>query len=137
MMVERVVGELREHDQGLLRGHSDGWIAPYLVALRGSGNGVLLASDGLIRGKWSFQGVVITDDLVMGAIYGGNVCAAVVEALNAGADLLLVAYDRAQFYRVFDCALDAYRRGRLDLKMLRASEEWLMLAAGEVPAASM
>jgi beta-N-acetylhexosaminidase len=92
--------------------------------------------DGLIRGKWGFRGVVMTDDLVMGAIYGGNVCTAVVEALNAGADLLLVAYDGAQFYRVFDCALDAYRRGTLDLAMLRASEARLMRAAGEA-AASM
>ena len=91
----------------------------------------------LIRGKWSYQGVVMTDDLVMGAIYGGNVCTAVVEALNAGADLLLVAYDGAQFYRIFDCALDAYHRGTLDLAMLRASEGRLMRARGEAPAASM
>ena len=41
--------------------------------------------------------VVMTDDLVMGAIYQRNVCAAVVEALNAGVDLLLVAFDGAQF----------------------------------------
>jgi len=92
--------------------------------------------DGLVRGKWGFQGVIMTDDLVMGAIYGGNVCTAVVEALNAGADLLLVAYDGAQFYRVFDCALDAYRRGTLDPEMLRASEARLMRAGGEA-AASM
>jgi beta-N-acetylhexosaminidase len=91
----------------------------------------------LIRKAWGYQGVVMTDDLVMGAIYGGNVCAAVVEALNAGADLLLVAYDGAQFYRIFDCALDAYHRGTLDLAMLRASEGRLMQAAGEAPAPSM
>ena len=40
----------------------------------------------------------------MGAIYQHDVCTAVVEALNAGVDLLLVAYDGAQFYRVFACA---------------------------------
>ena len=61
----------------------------------------------------------------MGAIYGGDVCSAVVEALNAGVDLLLVAYDGAQFYRIFDCALDAYRQGRLDLAMLGRSDERL------------
>jgi beta-N-acetylhexosaminidase len=87
----------------------------------------------LIRGKWGYQGVVISDDLVMGAIYGGNVCTAVVEALNAGVDLLLVAYDGAQFYRVFDCARDAYEHGKLDLAMLKASEARLMRAAGEAP----
>ncbi|RXH06290.1 hypothetical protein EAV90_03790 [Bradyrhizobium vignae] len=33
-----------------------------------------------------------------------SVCKAVAEAINAGVDLLLVAYDGAQFYRVFACA---------------------------------
>jgi beta-N-acetylhexosaminidase len=78
--------------------------------------------DGLLRHDWNYQGVIITDDLVMGAIYGGDVCKAVVEALNGGADLLLVAYDGAQFYRVFGCAKQALARGELDLAMLGASE---------------
>lgn len=86
--------------------------------------------DGLIRKRWGFQGVIMTDDLVMGAIYGGDVCKAVVEALNGGADLLLVAYDGAQFHRVFGCAARALRRGELDLDMLRKSEarlqRWLV-----------
>jgi beta-N-acetylhexosaminidase len=78
--------------------------------------------DGIIRKRWNYQGVVITDDLVMGAIYQHNVCTAVVEALNAGIDLLLVAYDGAQFYRIFACASDASRHGKLDSTMLRDSE---------------
>ncbi|WP_454651710.1 glycoside hydrolase family 3 N-terminal domain-containing protein [Bradyrhizobium liaoningense] len=77
--------------------------------------------EGIIRGKWGYQGVVMTDDLVMGAIYQNDVCKAVVEAINAGVDMLLVAYDGAQFYRVFSCALDGSRQGRLDAAMLRAS----------------
>jgi len=77
---------------------------------------------GIIRDKWNYQGVVMTDDLVMGAIYQHDVCKAVVEAINAGVDLLLVAYDGAQFYRVFACALDGSRQGKLDAAMLRASE---------------
>jgi beta-N-acetylhexosaminidase len=89
--------------------------------------------DGLLRKDWNYQGIVITDDLVMGAIYGGDVCKAVVEALNGGADLLLVAYDGAQFYRVFGCAKDALARGDLDLAMLGASEtrlqRWRGIAA--------
>ena len=63
-----------------------------------------LVVDGIIRKKWNYQGIVMTDDLVMGAIYQHNVCTAVVEALNAGVDLLLVAFDGAQFYRIFACA---------------------------------
>src|SRR5262249_32753702 len=77
---------------------------------------------GIIRDKWRYQGVVMTDDLVMGAIYQRDVCKAVVEAMNAGVDLLLVAYDGAQFYRIFDCALKGARQGRLDVAALRASE---------------
>lgn len=78
--------------------------------------------DGLIRNKWHYQGVIITDDLVMGAIYGHGVCTAVIEALNAGVDLLLVAYDGAQFYRFFACASEAAARGALDRDMLKRSE---------------
>jgi len=78
--------------------------------------------DGILRKKWNYQGVVITDDLVMGAVYGRNICTAVVEALNGGADLLLVAYDASQFYRIFACASEAAAQNRLDLEALRDSD---------------
>ncbi len=78
--------------------------------------------DGIVRKKWNYQGVVMTDDLVMGAIYQRNVCTAVVEALNAGVDLLLVAFDGAQFYRIFSCAVAASAEGRLDAAMLADSD---------------
>ncbi|WP_315764200.1 MULTISPECIES: glycoside hydrolase family 3 N-terminal domain-containing protein [unclassified Bradyrhizobium] len=81
--------------------------------------------DGLIRQSWNYNGIIITDDLVMGAIYGGDVCKAVVEALNGGADLLLVAYDGAQFYRIFGCARRALEQGQLDFAALARSEERL------------
>jgi hypothetical protein len=74
--------------------------------------------DGIIRRRWHYQGVIITDDLVMGAIYQHDVCTAVVEALNAGVDLLLVAYDGAQFYRIFACASAGFEQGKLDPAML-------------------
>jgi beta-N-acetylhexosaminidase len=84
--------------------------------------------DGIIRKQWHYQGVIITDDLVMGAIYQHNVCTAVVEALNAGVDLLLVAYDAAQFYRIFACASAAYGQEKLDAAMLNESEARLKRA---------
>lgn len=84
--------------------------------------------NGIVRKKWNFQGVVITDDVVMGAIYQRNVCTAVVEALNAGVDLLLVAFDGAQFYRIFSCAVAASTEGRLDAAILRDSEARLKAA---------
>ena len=77
---------------------------------------------GIIRQKWNYQGVIITDDLVMGAIYNHDICTAVVEALNASVDLLLVAYDGSQFYRIFACASGAFSQGRLDMATLRDSE---------------
>jgi beta-N-acetylhexosaminidase len=89
-----------------------------------------LVVDGIIRKKWNYQGVVMTDDLVMGAIYQHNVCTAVVEALNAGVDLLLVAFDGAQFYRIFACASEAFAQGKLDAQTLRDSEIRL---TGSVP----
>lgn len=83
--------------------------------------------DGIIRQQWKYKGVVITDDLVMGAVYT-HLCAAVVEALNAGADLLLVAYDGSQFYRAFECASDALTRHELDMTTLHDSEARLKRA---------
>ena len=81
-----------------------------------------LIVNGIIRQKWNYQGVIITDDLVMGAIYSHSICTAVVEALNAGVDLLLVASDGSQFYRIFACASDAFAQGKLDTAMVRPSE---------------
>lgn len=89
-----------------------------------------LVVDGIIRKKWNYHGIVMTDDLVMGAIYQHNVCTAVVEALNAGVDLLLVAFDGTQFYRIFTCASEAFAQGKLDPATLRDSETRLK---GTVP----
>lgn len=93
--------------------------------------------DGIIRNQWHYNGVIITDDFVMGAIYGHGVCTAVVEALNAGVDLLLVAFDGAQFYRIFTCASDAAAQGRLDNAALRASEARLQANVPGGPRASI
>ncbi|CAL77710.1 putative Beta-hexosaminidase [Bradyrhizobium sp. ORS 278] len=94
--------------------------------------------DGLIRGRWNYQGIIITDDLVMGAIYGRNLCEAVVESLSGGADILLVAYDGTQIHRVLACAKRALVDGRIDLEALRRSDErlgrWMPREDGTVAA---
>ncbi|WP_367277054.1 glycoside hydrolase family 3 N-terminal domain-containing protein [Bradyrhizobium sp.] len=90
--------------------------------------------DGILRKEWGYQGLVITDDLVMGAIYQHDVCTAVVEALDAGADLLLVAFDGAQFYRIFTCAADAAAQGRLDQATLQLSDARLQQRISSQPA---
>jgi beta-N-acetylhexosaminidase len=92
--------------------------------------------DGIIRKKWHYQGIIITDDLVMGAIYGRNVCTAVAEALNAGVDLLLVAFDSDQFYPIFACASEAAAQGKLDANMLRESAARLDRAFPKPPRAT-
>jgi beta-N-acetylhexosaminidase len=79
----------------------------------------------LVRERWGYQGVIVTDDMVMGAVYQHGICGAVVEAINAGVDLLLVAFDGRQYYRIFTCALAASAEGRLDPAMLAKSRDRL------------
>ena len=76
---------------------------------------------GLIRGTWGFEGVLITDDLSMGAAYLRGLCNAVVHGLNAGVDLLLIAYDEEQIVPALDCAARAARKGLIDRDRLAAS----------------
>ena len=89
--------------------------------------------DGILRKKWNYQGIVITDDLVMGAVYDRKICTTVVEALNAGVDLLLVAFDSEQFYRIFACAAEASAQNKLDSEMLRDSDARLQKAIPKPP----
>lgn len=44
------------------------------------------ARRGIIREKWGYLGMVVTNDLVMGAIYQNEVRKAVIEAINAGVE---------------------------------------------------
>ncbi|OPH12307.1 hypothetical protein FE88_24425 [Azospirillum brasilense] len=81
--------------------------------------------DGVIRRDWGYDGLIVTDDLVMTPVYQHGLCRAVGEALNAGVDLLLVAFDGTQFYRAMACAMEAARRGELDPAALAASRERL------------
>lgn len=81
--------------------------------------------EGLIRGSWGFNGVVLTDDLTMPSILRHGFCDAVTDALNAGADLLLVTFDGDQQYRAMECGLKAWRTGRLDMAALERSRRRL------------
>lgn len=80
---------------------------------------------GIVRERWGHDGVLITDDLSMGAVVRHGLCSAGVEALNAGADLLLVSYDAEQFYEVLACLQQADRRGTLNTVRLNASHRRL------------
>jgi len=70
---------------------------------------------GVLRGRWSQEGVLITDDFSMGAVYGSKpgIAAAGVAALNAGVDLILVSYDPAQYFTLMNALITAARAGGL------------------------
>ncbi|MDQ7785813.1 MAG: glycoside hydrolase family 3 N-terminal domain-containing protein [Desulfomonilaceae bacterium] len=82
---------------------------------------------GLIRKQWNYNGVLITDNFTMMAIYrsSGGMEYASIQALNAGVDLILVSWDVDQYYRVAYALLKADERGDLDRHALKLSEQRL------------
>jgi beta-N-acetylhexosaminidase len=82
----------------------------------------------LMRGAWGYDGLIITDDLCMGATYyrGEGIGRAGLRALNAGVDLLLVSWDGEQAYPVLAALLTA--RNDLDTATLKRSADRLRAA---------
>ncbi len=82
---------------------------------------------GILRNDWKYDGILITDDFSMRAIYhsGPGIETGAVAALNAGADLILISWDPAQFYHVMYALLKAEQGGRLDREILLRSDERL------------
>lgn len=66
----------------------------------------------LLRREWGFAGLLITDDLNMGAVYRRGIGTASAEALAAGVDLVLISYDPDQIYRALDFAAAQRKRRR-------------------------
>jgi beta-N-acetylhexosaminidase len=60
----------------------------------------------LLRKKLGFNGVLITDDLTMGATYNRGFCQSVRDAYDAKVDYLLLAYDYEKYYEAVDCITD-------------------------------
>lgn len=79
----------------------------------------------LLRNDWGYDGVLVTDDLNMGAVYSQGIGKVASEALIAGVDLVLVSYDPRQFYRALYCAAIALESGRLSSETLAASSKRL------------
>lgn len=67
----------------------------------------------VLRMKWNFQGVLISDDMTMAASYDTGLCPASIRALNAGIDILLVSYDWEKVYPVLSCLQHAQEEGTL------------------------
>jgi beta-N-acetylhexosaminidase len=83
---------------------------------------------GLLRGEWGYDGLLVTDDLNMGAVFRRGIGTAAAEALEAGVDMVLVAYDPDQYYRAMFGALQAQRRGSLDAAQLAAGSRRIAAA---------
>jgi beta-glucosidase len=87
---------------------------------------------GLLRNELGFEGLIVTDALVMEAIAGRyGASEAAVLALEAGADLVLMPGDAEG---AIDAIVAAVHSGRLALERLQASLERRRLALGRCPA---
>lgn len=90
--------------------------------------------DGIVRKELGFGGVVVTDDLAMGAIRRrkGGMPRAAVDAMVAGADLVLLGLDGDQIYAVLYAMLEAEKSGEIPADKLMSSDARLRKAA-EMP----
>lgn len=76
----------------------------------------------MLREDLGFEGVVVTDDLAMaGATGGGSLASAAVEAVQAGADLLIVSSPPQEQADAYDAVVAAVRSGELSRTQIRKS----------------
>ena len=77
----------------------------------------------LLRERWQYDGILVTDDFCMQAVYNSKagVEAATVEAINAGVDLILVAFDSDLYYPTMYALLKAKKAGVLNEDLLQQS----------------
>ena len=76
----------------------------------------------LLRKKLGFKGVVITDDLEMGAIEQQyEIGEAAVQAILAGCDIVLLSRSSTKKKRVYEALLKAVRTGRISPRRLEES----------------
>ena len=79
---------------------------------------------GMLRGELGFDGVVVTDDLAMaGATGGGPPARAAVEAVEAGADLLLISSPPQQQADAYDAVVEAVESGEIPRERVETSVE--------------
>jgi beta-N-acetylhexosaminidase len=79
---------------------------------------------GMLRGELGFDGVVVTDDLAMaGASGDGSPARAAVEAVEAGADLLIISSLPEQQADAYDAVLEAVESGEIPRGQIEASVE--------------
>ncbi len=57
----------------------------------------------IIRKKLNYKGILVTDDLTMGATYNRGFCKSVLHSFAADIDYLLIAYDYEKYYSLMNC----------------------------------
>jgi beta-N-acetylhexosaminidase len=90
---------------------------------------------GMLRGEWKHDGVLITDNFSMLAVYrsSAGIDQGSIDALNAGVDLILISYDPDQYYRVMHALLKADEQNKLSKEVLQRSDARLARAIQEIP----
>ncbi len=79
---------------------------------------------GLLRQQCGFEGVIITDDLCMGAITKHrSPVEAAIASLKAGVDILLYKQSTEAEWAVYEAVVAAFRSGELPMILLEASLE--------------
>ena len=77
---------------------------------------------GLLRNKLGFDGIIITDDLEMGATANHNLFSEVgVKAIQAGADIVLVCHEYSHEQSVYLGILEAVKRGDISEERINES----------------
>ena len=77
-----------------------------------------------LRGRLGFEGVIVSDDLEMGAVAEScPIGEAAMRAAGAGHDLLLVCHTESAQRRAADALVESYRSGALPLAGLEAGAE--------------
>ncbi len=73
----------------------------------------------LIRKKWNYDGLVITDDFSMGAVTRNKdgVGGAAIKAVQAGADIILVSFSEKHLDTVMSALIEADEKGELDARL--------------------
>ncbi len=87
----------------------------------------------IIRNQWQHDGILITDDFSMHAVYGSRdgLKGATVKAINAGVDLILITYDTDLYYSAMNALLQAESANRLHVTVLENSNTRLKQALAE------
>lgn len=76
---------------------------------------------GLLREQWGYDGLIVTDDMEMGAIAQDDIGEASVQAVLAGVDMLLICHTPAKQQAARDALVAAVQSGRITEQRLDQS----------------